>query len=114
MHLTFNRKKSQLFTIVVKHEDGFGIPAGFLITNKSDHTIIADWLKQLAIGANGAFEPSVAITDQGSTEMKAIKEAFPQCKIFLCIWHVLKAWQRNCGSKGVKDEKEKVVLNGSA
>ncbi|KAG0003996.1 hypothetical protein BGZ65_001105 [Modicella reniformis] len=50
----------------------------FLITKKNDHATIADWLMKLASRMGGRFKPAVAIADQGSTEMKVIKEAFPE------------------------------------
>lgn len=107
-----NRKIGLLFTIVVKNDHGFGIPVAFLVTRKGKSPVIADWLKELAIKTDSGFNPKVAITDHGSTEIKAINDAFPGCKVFLCIWHVMKAWRTQCKPKGATDEeKEKVNLN---
>lgn len=107
----FIRKKRLLFTIVVKNDHNFGIPVAFLITSRGKSDVIADWLLSLAEKVGNEFNPTVAITDHGSTEIKAINTAFPQCRVFLCIWHVLKAWRTQCRSKGASnDDREKVLL----
>lgn len=45
------------------------------------------------------FIPNAVITDQGNTEILAVKTAFPGVPIFYCAWHVLKAWEREVKKK---------------
>ncbi|KAG0221052.1 hypothetical protein BGX31_010245 [Mortierella sp. GBA43] len=100
--------KTQLYTIVVKHDRGFGIPVAYLLTKKSDLQVLSGWLKKLAMRMGESFKPSVIVTDQGSVEMKAIKSAFSQCKIVFCTGHTLRSWKQNHHERGVSTtEREK-------
>ncbi|KAG0202155.1 hypothetical protein BGX31_003662 [Mortierella sp. GBA43] len=102
--------ESQLFTVVVKDEYHNGIHVAFLIMTKVDSLIIANRFRKLSAHMGGRFKTSMAITVQGSTEIKAINDAFPECKVFLCFWHVLKAWKIKLSSKGATDdEREKAI-----
>lgn len=103
--LSLLHRDAQLFTVVIKNDNHNGVPVAFLLTTKSDSTIIADWFRMLATRMDGKFKPAVAITDQGSTEIKALNDAFPECKVFLCFWHVLKAWKTRLRAKGATDEE---------
>ncbi|KAF8936257.1 hypothetical protein BGZ58_004395, partial [Dissophora ornata] len=96
--------KTNLFTLVLKNTDtGFGIPVAFLLTKTCDAFILSSWLtairrkmKDLFSTADKEYDfmPNVVITDQGSTEILAIKSAFSDVPIFYCAWHVLKVWER--------------------
>lgn len=45
------------------------------------------------------YKPNAVITDQGNTEILAVKAAFPETRILYCAWHVLRAWEREIRSK---------------
>ncbi|KAF9996861.1 hypothetical protein BGZ80_007152 [Entomortierella chlamydospora] len=60
------------------------------------------------------YQPTVVITDQGQTEINAIRDVFSyELRIFYCAWHVLQAWERNLTIKNLgmadlsKEEKER-------
>ncbi|KAF9916336.1 hypothetical protein FBU30_001445 [Linnemannia zychae] len=107
--------KTQLFTIVLKNRDhGFGVPVAFLLTKSSDPTILISWLKALCQKMKQVFstqdneynyKPNAVITDQGNTEILAIKTAFPGTPILYCAWHVLNAWERKIRSETTGLEK---------
>lgn len=94
------RKDTYLYSIVVKNrETGFGVPVAFFLTKISQWNIIEGWLKQLKAKMDTLctqkYEPTVVITDQGNTEINAIRGAFSyKVRIFYCAWHVLQAWER--------------------
>ncbi|KAF8925351.1 hypothetical protein BGZ47_003350, partial [Haplosporangium gracile] len=107
--------KTNLFTLVLKNKDhGFGVPVAFLLTRSTDSSILTAWLRALCEKMKQMFstpagttptgeptpareynyKPNAVITDQGNTEILAIKTAFPGTPILYCAWHVLKAWER--------------------
>ncbi|KAF9926702.1 hypothetical protein FBU30_003778 [Linnemannia zychae] len=45
------------------------------------------------------YLPNAIITDQGGSEILAIKTSFPGVPIFYCAWHVLRVWERQAKSK---------------
>jgi hypothetical protein len=45
------------------------------------------------------YKPNAIITDQGNTEVLAIKTAFPGTPILYCAWHIWKAWEREIRSR---------------
>ncbi|KAF9943482.1 hypothetical protein BGZ72_003980, partial [Mortierella alpina] len=48
------------------------------------------------------YQPTVVITDQGHTEINAIRSAFSfDVRIFYCAWHVLMAWEKNLTEKNL-------------
>ncbi|KAG0345997.1 hypothetical protein BG004_002648 [Podila humilis] len=69
--------------------------------------ILVGWLKALqnkmrrlfsTAQCDYNFKPNAVITDQGNTEILAVKSAFPGVPIFYCAWHVLKVWEREAKS----------------
>src|SRR5690554_3456348 len=45
------------------------------------------------------FNPNAFITDEGNTEILAVKSTFPGVPLYYCAWHVLKAWEREVKSR---------------
>lgn len=85
--------------MVKNRETGLGVPVAFFLTKISRWNPIADWLKALKEEVDKRFKvnwvPNVVVTDQGDTEINAIRHIFPlHTKLFYCAWHVLQAWQR--------------------
>ncbi|KAF9915391.1 hypothetical protein FBU30_002030, partial [Linnemannia zychae] len=99
---------TNLFTLVLKNTDtGFGIPVAFLLTKTSDAFILSSWLTAIRKKMKDLFStdeeynflPNAVITDQGGSEILAIKTSFPGVPIFYCAWHVLRVWERLANSK---------------
>ncbi|KAF9553305.1 hypothetical protein EC968_010539, partial [Mortierella alpina] len=97
-------QKTNLFTLVVKNTDtGFGMPVAFLLSKSTESYVLVGWLRGIQAKMKGLFStpdqeydfvPNVVITDQGNTEILAMKTAFPGVPILYCAWHVLKVWER--------------------
>jgi hypothetical protein len=114
-----------LFTLVVKNADtGFGIPVAFLLTKTGDAFILSNWLLAICRKMKDLFStdtkeynflPNAIITDQGGSEILAMKTVFPGVPILYCAWHVLRVWERQVNSKmkGLKAlsdiEKENII-----
>jgi hypothetical protein len=99
-----------LYTIVVKNrETGLGVPVAFFLTKISQWNVLVGWLQELKKTVDQRFkidyQPNVVITDQGDTEINAIRHVFPlKTKLFYCAWHVLMAWQRQLTVKKLNME----------
>ena len=99
-HIMSCRKDTYLFSIVVKNKDtGFGIPVAFFLTKIARSEVIEKWLRALKAKMDELctteFVPTAVITDQGQTEINAIRAIWPlNLNIFYCAWHVLQAWER--------------------
>jgi len=104
-----SRHKTNLFTLVLKNrETGAGIPVSFLLTKSCEVHILVNWLKALQKVMKDVFslpdqeynfKPNAVITDQGNTEILAIKSVFPSVPLHYCAWHVLKVWEREVKTK---------------
>jgi len=56
------------------------------------------------------YFPTVVITDQGPSEINAIRHAFDfKPRLFYCAWHVLQAWERNFTLKNLGSEDLKTA-----
>ncbi|KAG0038455.1 hypothetical protein BGZ83_003078, partial [Gryganskiella cystojenkinii] len=103
-------KTTFLYTIVVKNrETGLGVPVAFFLTKISRWNVLVGWLEALKAMVDERFkinyQPNVVITDQGDTEINAIRHVFPlNTKLFYCAWHVLQAWQRQLTVKKLNME----------
>ncbi|KAF9931854.1 eukaryotic translation initiation factor 2C, 2 [Linnemannia zychae] len=102
------RHSTNLFTLVLKDTDtGFGVPVAFLLTKTSHAFILSSWLTTLCKKMKNLFStdeeynflPNAVITDQGDSEILALKTAFPGVPIFYCAWHVLRVWEHQVQSK---------------
>jgi len=89
--------------VLKNHDTGFGIPVAFLLTKSTEQSILTGWLKAICKKMKQLFsqgredyeyKPRVVITDQGNTEISAIRTTFPGVPIHYCAWHVLKVWER--------------------
>lgn len=118
-----SRHATNLFTLVLKnHDTGFGIPVAFLLTKSFEQSILTGWLKALCKKMKQLFsqgredyeyKPRVVITDQGNTEISAIKTAFPGVPIHYCAWHVLKVWERELKKRMIGLSSLPVAARGS-
>ncbi|KAF9939433.1 hypothetical protein BGZ65_010487 [Modicella reniformis] len=91
---------TNLFTIVVKSDQTqSGIPVAFLLTRSPKTDVVTMWLRALKDKLRSDFHkdysPRVAVMDMGHVEFSAVKQVFPEARIFFCVFHVLQAWNRN-------------------
>ncbi|KAF9578689.1 hypothetical protein BGW38_005400, partial [Lunasporangiospora selenospora] len=101
------KDSSELFTAMVAHSTGKGIPAAFLLTNDK-----SGWLTHIRKhlmrtdkdGAEYCLLKTIVI-DDSQTEKNAINKAFgPDICIHLCLWHVQRNWSRQLQSKVSKND----------
>lgn len=111
-----------LYTLVVRSSaTGKGAAVCWMITNSSTHHPVKMWLDWLRDDME--FTPGAIMIDNSDTEIKAIKASYgDDAKIFLCHWHILRAWRKNvvykvrpeAGNKANQDqvkEHRKVALD---
>ncbi|CAG8465573.1 36197_t:CDS:2 [Racocetra persica] len=88
-----NSSKYFLFTILIRHpHSGHGVPLAWLILESCDSQTIEIWFRMLK--NDGWAEPTAVMLDNDNAEINAIHNVFPHSKIFLCWWHLKRAWCR--------------------
>ncbi|KAF0555924.1 hypothetical protein F8M41_016538 [Gigaspora margarita] len=104
-----NSKKYFLFTILIRHpHSGHGVPLAWLISESCNSQTIETWLFMLK--NDGWAKPTAVMLDNDDAEINAICSVFPQSKIFLCWWHLKRAW-RLWISKKIKAESHDSLFN---
>ena len=87
-----------LFTLVAKHHAaGRGVPIAFCIVSHESHEPIQQWLQWMR--DSHAFQPQAVMIDCSDTEALAISKVFPHIPIRYCLWHLLRALQKQIKSK---------------
>jgi len=81
-----------LFTLVVKTNVNY-INVGVFVVLHEDTDSIAEALK-IFQSWNPDWKPSYFLVDYSIPEMNAITICFPSCRIYICDFHRLQAWQR--------------------
>ncbi|GJJ67889.1 hypothetical protein EMPS_00235 [Entomortierella parvispora] len=100
-HGTTRHDNTQLYTIVVAHSSGKGIPVAFFLTSDMSASALSLWLShvrcQLMV-QEGSNKPycivKTIVVDDSYIEKNAINYAFDDVKIQLCLWRVQRAWAR--------------------
>ena len=75
--------------IVFSHSQ-LGVPIAWMVTSNETTENIAffvNWVRD----ANPEVRPAVIMTDCDQAQIKALEMVYPQSRIFLCHWHVLRA-----------------------
>ncbi len=95
-----------LYSIVIKHSAGFGVPCAFLITRDKSQDTLEQWLRNLqSVGLN----PKYFMIDVSEVETSAIRNAYLlDVEILYCWFHVKQAWKRQVRAKlnSANDEAE--------
>ncbi|KAG0618725.1 hypothetical protein M758_4G088100 [Ceratodon purpureus] len=93
-----NEKKFPLYTLMVFDEWHNGVPVAFVLTSKCAEVNLTPWMRALnerMVEEKPDWEPAAFIVDCAQGEINAINDVWPETKIFLCLWHVRRAWQKN-------------------
>jgi hypothetical protein len=67
-----------------------GVPIAWMLSSNGTTATISfflNWVKT----ASPAVRPSIIMTDRDLAQMKALEVVYPDSRVFLCIWHVLRA-----------------------
>lgn len=86
-----------LYIILVLDEHGCGHPAAYAFLEREETQDIVAFLraiKRIAQEHCPDWMPSCFMTDCADNERAAIAEVFPEVPIYLCIYHVRKAWTK--------------------
>ncbi|GJJ71619.1 hypothetical protein EMPS_03969 [Entomortierella parvispora] len=88
------RYNFQMYTIIVRHQQGHGIPAGFMITNDKTARPLWEWMS--ALKEELKLSPKHIVMDDFTNDLNAFEGdgPFNTTNTFLCGWHILKACRR--------------------
>jgi hypothetical protein len=78
----------QLYTVIVRDSTGSKIPCAHFLTEKEDGDIIASCIRQLKewCGGAGGWQPRYYLTDDSTTEQKAVRNAWPDSEAPIQAW----------------------------
>ncbi|CAL8471873.1 g11415 [Coccomyxa elongata] len=96
-----NNAKFLLTTIIVMDRHMNGVPVAFFVHSRGTTRIVRDCLTALLKAAREVqpdFEFGSVGCDAAMEEITAIRETMSGVPIFLCAWHVKRAWLSNLTS----------------
>ncbi|KAK5986918.1 MULE domain-containing protein [Trichostrongylus colubriformis] len=90
----------RLATVVVPDEWDKGLPAAFLLTNRmteEEAELLFMEIKKMV----PSFDPTYFMSDDANAFFNGFRRVFPQstARKLLCVYHVVKAIERNCKTK---------------
>ena len=92
-----------------------GVPVAYIITSSSKQPDLEPWMRALATKLGQVQEdwmPNAFITDCAQAEIGGLQSVWPGVKVFLCLWHVRRAWVKQAVAK-IKDHAIRAgVLKG--
>ncbi len=92
-----------------------GVPVAYIITSSSKQTDLEPWMMALArklASVQKDWRPNAFITDCAQAEIGGLQSVWPGLKVFLCLWHVRRAWLKQAVAK-IKEHAIRVgVLKG--
>jgi len=89
-----NKHKHSLFTLLSQDPvTGKGVPLAHLISSRKNLSSIAFWLYSLKAQLPGWTGPRSFMVDCDLAQIAAIKEQFPGSNVFLCWFHITRAWK---------------------
>ena len=104
-----------LYTLMVFDDWLNGVPVAYIITSSSKQPDLEPWMKALAnklVTMQRDWMPNAFITDCAQAEIGALQCVWPGVKVFLCLWHVRRAWLKQAVAK-IKDHAIRAaVLKG--
>jgi len=75
-----------------------GVPIAWMIASNTREVMIRLFLHEFK--SRNAMIPYQILTDHDTSQINAVKAVYPSSKIFLCLWHLLRAWRQH-----IKTEK---------
>ena len=92
-----------------------GVPVAYIITSSAAQVDLEPWMKALAnklMSKQRDWMPNAFITDCAQAEIGGLQCVWPGVKVFLCLWHVRRAWLKH-GVAKIKDHAIRAaVLKG--
>ena len=104
-----------LYTLMVFDDWLNGVPVAYIITSSSKQPDLEPWMRALAkklTTVQRDWMPNAFITDCAQAEIGGLQSVWPGVKVFLCLWHVRRAWLKQAVAK-IKDHAIRAgVLKG--
>jgi hypothetical protein len=104
-----------LYTLMVFDDWLNGVPVAYIITSSSKQPDLEPWMRALAdkmAAVQDDWMPNAFITDCAQVEIGGLQCVWPGVKVFLCLWHVRRAWLKQAVAK-IKDHAVRAgVLKG--
>ena len=91
-HNTTQYQDLLLFTIIARDCWGHGVPVAWMLSSNATTETITFFVKWVR-DASPEVRPTVIMTDRDQAQIAALEIAYPQSRIFLCTWHVLRTIQ---------------------
>ena len=91
-----------LYTLMVFDDWLNGVPVAYIITSSSKQPDLEPWMKALAQKLGSVqrdWMPNAFITDCAQAEIGGLHSVWPGVKVFLCLWHVRRAWLKQAVAK---------------
>ena len=79
-----------------------GVPVAYIITSSSKKLDLEPWMRALATKlakVQKDWMPNAFITDCAQAEIGGLQVVWPGVKVFLCLWHVRRAWLKHAVAK---------------
>ena len=86
-----NKLRMPLYTLAVIDSEGHGQPVAQALSAYEDQEHIELFLKDV-LDWNNLISSSTFITDKDFAEINAVKSVLPAANLFLCHFHVMKAF----------------------
>lgn len=94
-----------LYTLMVFDDWFNGVPVAYIITSSSKQPDLEPWMNALGTklaSVQPGWAPNAFITDCAQAEIGGLQSVWPGVKVFLCLWHVRRAWLKQAVAK-IKD-----------
>ena len=91
-----------LYTLMVFYDWLNGVPVAYIITSSSKQPDLEPWMKALAknlCSVQGDWMPNAFITNCAHAEIGGLQSVWPGVKVFICLWHVRRAWLKQAVAK---------------
>nr|XP_029121164.1 uncharacterized protein LOC105047737 isoform X1 [Elaeis guineensis] len=114
LHSSFGLKKLRhpLHTLLVFDSCQNAIPVAWVINSSFDGPYIHNWIDALVERARAKhhrWRPNSFLVDDPSPDVFIIRETF-QCQVFLCLWHVRRAWFKGLLKKCFNFDVQKEIF----
>ena len=79
-----------------------GVPVAYIVTSSSKQLDLEPWMRALAKKLSSVqkdWMPNAFITDCAHAEIGGLQCVWPGVKVFLCLWHVRRAWLKQAVAK---------------
>ena len=91
-----------LYTLMVFDDWLNGVPVAYIVTFSSKQPDLEPWMRAIAnkmAAVQKNWMPDAFITDCAQAEIGGLQSVWHGVKVFLCLWHVHRAWLKQAVAK---------------